>query len=425
MSNDSCIYLDYNGTTPIDPRVVDSMMPYLTTHFGNPSSSHYYGKIPKDAIYQARKSILSLLYPTTTISDIKGDHLKEHKAIIFTGCGTEADNLAIHLALQYNPNKNHTSKQHIVTSNVEHPAVEQYLKALQEKNQIDVTFVPVNEDGRVDANHVIQAIQPNTVLVTLMLANNESGALQPVKEVSSYCRQHGVLFHTDAAQAVGKVSVALEDDDDDGIGSNVDMITIVGHKFGAPKGVACLYVKPDCSAVVSSRGMLLGGGQEHGQRAGTENVPYIVALGKASSLLMEYNSDFDQEQWRVNAKWMERLRCRLLENLTSALGSDMVRANGPKDPSMRLPNTLSVGLKGVQSGALLEQIQMKVACSAGSACHSSGGALSSVLVAMKIPLEYARGTLRLSVGPTTTEEEVDVASAIIVEEVKNQLQPPP
>lgn len=394
------------------------MMPYLTTHFGNPSSSHYYGKAPKDAIYQARKSILSLLYPT--MYETKSD--EEHKAIIFTGCGTEADNLAIHLALECNRNNNHTTKKHIVTSNVEHPAVEQYLKALQEKKLIDVTYVPVNEEGIVNANDVIEAIQPNTVLVTLMLANNESGALQPVKEVSYYCRQHGVLFHTDAAQAVGKVSVALEENDN-GIGPNVDMITIVGHKFGAPKGVACLYVQPNCcSKLVPSRGMLLGGGQEHGQRAGTENVPYIVALGKASSLLMEYNRDFNQEQWKVNASRMEQLRCRLLENLTSALGSDMVRVNGPKDPSMRLPNTLSVGLKGIQSGTLLEKIQMRVACSAGSACHSSGGALSSVLMAMKVPLEYARGTLRLSVGPTTTEEEVDVASTIIVEEVKHELQ---
>lgn len=395
-------------------------MPYFTTHFGNPSSLHYYGKTPKDAIYQARKSILSLLYPT--MYETKSDNLKEHKAIIFTGCGTEADNLAIHLALEYHPNNknNNTTQKHIVTSNVEHPAVEQYLKALQEKKLIDVTYVPVNEEGMVNAKDVIQAIQPNTVLVTLMLANNESGALQPVKEVSFYCRQHGVLFHTDAAQAVGKVSVALEDTVN-GIGPNVDMITIVGHKFGAPKGVACLYVQPDCCSILPSRGMLLGGGQEHGQRAGTENVPYIVALGKASSLLMEYNRDFNQEQWRVNARRMEQLRCRLLDNLASALGSDMVRVNGPRDPSMRLPNTLSVGLKGIQSGTLLEKIQMRVACSAGSACHSSGGALSSVLVAMKVPLEYARGTLRLSVGPTTTEEEVDVASSIIVEEVKHEL----
>jgi cysteine desulfurase len=397
---------------------VEAMMPYLTTQFGNPSSSHYYGKAPRDAIHQARKSILSLLYPSTTIT--KWDDVKEHKAIIFTGCGTEADNLAIHLALeQCKPSQHPMTKKHIVTSNVEHPAVEQYLKALQGKNQIDVTYVPVNKEGMVDAKDVIQAIQPNTVLVTLMLANNESGALQPVQEVSSYCRQHGVLFHTDAAQAVGKVSVALEEDH--GIGSNVDMITIVGHKFGGPKGVACLYVNPDCS-VVSSHGMLLGGGQEHGQRAGTENVPYIVALGKACSLLMEHHPEYKKEQWKVNAERMERLRCRLLDNLISSLGSDMVRVNGPKDPSRRLPNTLSVGLKGIQSGALLEKIQMKVACSAGSACHSSGGTLSSVLVAMKVPLEYARGTLRLSIGPTTTDEEVDVASHIIAKEVKCQLQ---
>jgi len=273
---DSCIYLDYNGTTPIDQRVVAAMMPYLTTHFGNPSSSHYYGSAPKQAIVNARKSILGLLHPHSS-SKLK---LKEERdGIIFTGCGTEADNLAIHAAIQCHAKSDSyrkISKYHIVTSNVEHPAIVQYLKALEKRGTIDVTYVPVNSEGCVEVDDMIQAIRPGeTVLVTLMLANNESGALQPVKQVAQHCRMHNILFHTDAAQAVGKVSIAL---DETGISDCVDMITIVGHKFGAPKGIACLYVRPGCLGegdrceLDSSDYLLLGGGQEKGKRAGTENV---------------------------------------------------------------------------------------------------------------------------------------------------------
>ena len=295
----SCIYLDYNGTTPIDQRVVAAMIPYFTTHFGNPSSSHYYGAAPKQAIENARKSILKLLHP----NHISKTRLTEERdGIIFTGCGTEADNLAIHAAIQChakyhssksadcgnnvndnvktnaNDDENNKSKHqyHIVTSNVEHPAIAQYLKALEKEGKIEVTYVPVNSEGCVEVEEMIKAIRPGeTILVTLMLANNESGALQPVKEVAQYCRAHNILFHTDAAQAVGKVSIAL---DETGIGACVDMITIVGHKFGAPKGIACLYVRPGCLGegdrceLDSSDYLLLGGGQEKGKRAGTENV---------------------------------------------------------------------------------------------------------------------------------------------------------
>jgi len=291
-----CIYLDYNGTTPIDQRVVASMMPFLTTHFGNPSSSHYYGAAPKQAIVKARKSILGLLHPNH-IS--KSRLVEEQDGVIFTGCGTEADNLAIYAAIRSHdkfssasadastntrfgfPINKSKSRHHIVTSNVEHPAIDQYLKALEKEGKIDVTRVPVKTDGCVEVEDMIQAIRPGeTILVTLMLANNESGALQPVKQVAQYCRAHNILFHTDAAQAVGKVSIAL---DETGIGDCVDMITIVGHKFGAPKGIACLYVRPGClseggrrSELDSSDYLLLGGGQEKGKRAGTENVVSIM-----------------------------------------------------------------------------------------------------------------------------------------------------
>jgi cysteine sulfinate desulfinase/cysteine desulfurase-like protein len=300
-----CIYLDYNGTTPIDQRVVASMLPFLTVHFGNPSSSHYYGAVPKQAIVQARKSILGLLHPNHVS---KTRLTEEQEGVIFTGCGTEADNLAIHAAIRshdkfssanasadasasanadtksrgfgFGSSQKSKNCHHIVTSNVEHPAIDIYLKALEKEGKIEVTRVPVKTDGCVEAEDMIQAIRPGeTILVTLMLANNESGALQPVKQVSQYCRTHSILFHTDAAQAVGKVSIAL---DETGIGDCVDMITIVGHKFGAPKGIACLYVRPGClgeggrSELDSSDYLLLGGGQEKGKRAGTENVVSVM-----------------------------------------------------------------------------------------------------------------------------------------------------
>jgi len=295
--------------------------------------------------------------------------------------------------------------------------------------KIEVTYVPVNNEGIVPLSSILSAIRPNqTILVTLMLANNESGALQPVKEVATECRKRGILFHTDAAQAIGKVSVSLSDEDEDGIGGGVDMVTIVGHKFGAPKGVAALYVRPGClnepgrktpDTFGGSGALLLGGGQEGGQRAGTENVPYIVGMGCAAEILMKKDNQ-QKEQWRNNARHMEAMRSRLLQILVEGLGRDAVRPNGPKEMEKRLPNTLSVGLNNIQSGELLDKIQMDVACSAGSACHASGGKLSSVLLAMDVPLNFARGTLRLSVGPGTTAEEVDAAAAIIIREAKRQ-----
>ena len=396
-----CIYLDYNGTTPVHPQVLEAMLPFFTTHFGNPSSSHYFGQHPKVAVDGARKSLLTLLGAPTT----------ETSSIWFTGCGTESDNLAIQLAIQSNPL---VKKKHIVTSNVEHPAIEVCLKALEHDGLIEVTYIPVGPNGRVSAQDMIAALQTNTILVTLMLANNESGAIQPVKEVAEACRKRNILFHTDAAQAAGKVSVRLEDM------GHPDMVTLVGHKIGAPKGVAALYVRQDCCnecgrTLPQKCILLFGGGQEHGRRGGTENVPYLVGMGKAAELAI---ADLDR-----NSKHMEEMRNRLLGNLKRHLGDEQVRPNGPTDSSLRLPNTLSVGIKGVQSGNLLKMIGNDVAASAGAACHSTGdGDISAVLRAMNVPDDFARGTLRLTVGPRTTAVEVDQASVIIAHEVKRQIQ---
>ncbi len=393
-----CIYLDYNGTTPIYKDVLQAMWPYLTEHFGNPSSSHAYGQAPRQAIDYARAQILKTLLQSNEPID----------SIWFTGCGTESDNLAIQLGID---STGHIVKKHIVTCNVEHPAIEGYLKHLEAIGKIEVTYVPVQTDGRVLAEDILAAIQENTILVTVMLANNESGAMQPIQDIATECRKRGILFHTDAAQAAGKASCAIAD-----LGYP-DMISIVGHKLGAPKGIAALYIRPGCleehdRKMPHSYGVLLiGGGQEFGRRGGTENTPYIVGLG--------YAAQKAQSNLGQNAQHMEALRSRLLKNLQDLLGFEQVRANGPEDPRWRLCNTLSVGIKDVHSGDLLNDISHLVAASAGATCHSAG-AVSSVLKAMDVPMEFARGTLRLSVGPKTTVEEVDQAALIIADAAKRQ-----
>lgn len=255
----SKIYLDYNGTTPIYPQVMEAMIPYLTDEFGNPSSTHWAGVQPRRAVETARGQVLQLLSSSSASStraphdNQKGAHTTE--SIWFTSCGTESDNLAIQLALQSARKEaaTGTTPPHIVTSNIEHPAVANYLDKLERLGHCRVTYVPVQQTGQVNAQEMIAAIESNdhginTVLVSLMLANNETGALQPVTEVARYCRMKGILFHTDAAQAAGKVSVALQELGDP------DMVTLVGHKIGAPKGIACLYVRPGC---LSEHGRLL------------------------------------------------------------------------------------------------------------------------------------------------------------------------
>jgi cysteine desulfurase len=255
------------------------------------------------------------------------------------------------------------------------------------------------------------------ILVTLMLANNETGALQPIAEVSRYCRQHGILFATDAAQAVGKVSVTLTDLGDP------DMVTIVGHKFGAPKGIACLYVRPGCfsnsgdsdtaSSTPALTGLLVGGGQECGRRAGTENVPYIVGMGVAAELCSRH--------LQQNQAHLERMRSLLLSRLQDELGADQVVVHGPSETEHRLPNTLSVAFAGgIQSSQLLHAVRNRVAASAGAACHSTSGPVSTILQAMQIPDSLARATVRLSVGPDTTANQVRLAAQILVQEVLRQ-----
>lgn len=426
MATNKCIYLDYNGTTPIHPAVVEAMLPYLTEHFGNPSSSHHYGQEPKRAVDRARRSILKLIQPQDAYNDA------DPSSIVFTGCGTESNNLAIRLALLSSVHKiDERGLLHVVTTNIEHPAITQCLASyLSDDNgghftpKISVTFVPVDNTGIVSVQGILDALQSNTALVTIMAANNEVGSIQPVFEIAAACRERNILFHTDAAQAVGKIDLR-------GLAhptAGADMVTIVGHKFGAPKGIAALYIRDKCT-IENGSVLLMGGGQERGRRGGTENVPYIVGMGRAVELLLErkeLNDGSTIEGWQYNVQHMSQMRNRLFEKISDGLRNcTAVRPNGPLQPENRLPNTLSVGLQHTKSGVLLENIGNTVACSAGSACHSSSSTAaceySSILKALDVPPEFAIGTLRLSVGPDTTKEEVDRAAFIIVEEARRQL----
>ena len=432
---DKCVYLDYNGTTPIYPPVLEAMLPYLTEHFGNPSSSHYYGQAPTVAVRKARLALLKIIQPAMAVLNDGGGEANnaiDPSSIVFTGCGTESNNMAIRLALLSSLHKADANGiLHVITTTVEHPAITQCLLSYSSQDNgltpnITVSYIPVNNEGIVSVQDVIQAIQPNTALVTVMTANNEVGSIQPVFDIAKVCRERSIIFHTDAAQAVGKIDLRE-------LGNSLygaDLITLVGHKFGAPKGIAALYIRPTLFAHGGESVLLMGGGQEYGRRGGTENVPHIVGMGRAAELLFEKKRGRDG--WQYNAQHMSKMRDRLLLNITHQLedgdSKKYVRINGPTDPKYKLPNTLSVGIRGVRSGELLVNIGSVVACSAGSACHASCSddigtmlSYSSILKAMNVPVEFAVGTLRLSVGPDTTKEEVDYAAEVIVKEAKRQL----
>jgi cysteine desulfurase len=375
------IYLDYNATTPHDPEVIEAMRPFLEKEFGNPSSSHWYGIKPKQAVDNARKQVASLL-------NCAPDE------VLFTSGGTESNNYAIiGTALAKREQGNH-----IVTSQVEHPAVLEVCRFL-EGTGFSVTYLPVDEFGSVSVRQLEDALDPRTILVTIMHANNEVGTIQPVEEISAVVRGRGITFHTDAAQSLGKIPT-------DVLGLGVDMLTVAGHKIYAPKGIGALYLK---KGVVLSP-FMFGAGQEMGKRPGTENVLEIVGLGKACEIAAR---DLDKNMIR-----MKNTRDRLHQGLVNALGD--VRLNG--HPDRRLPNTLSLSFKNLEAQAILEVIGLDVAASAGAACHSDRVEVSHVLRAMGVELDWAKGTLRLSTGRMTSSEEIERAILVIVEAVKGLRQ---
>ncbi len=378
------IYLDCNGTTPHAPEVVAAMRPYLEVEFGNPSSSHWYGIAAKKAVESARKQVAGILNCRP-------------QEVFFTSGGTESNNHAITgtaRALRARGN-------HIITSAFEHPAVLEVCRYL-EKDGFETTFLAVTADGLVDPAEVEKAIRPTTILITIMHANNEVGTIQPIAQISRIAKEHRIVMHIDAAQSVGKIPTDVQDLD-------VDLLSVAGHKVYAPKGIGALYVRPP----LKPEKFCHGAGQERGWRAGTENVLEIVGLGKACEIAAR--------GLKRNIVHMQRLRDRLHEGLSVKL-SDM-RLNG--HPMKRLPNTLNLSVKGVEANRVLEEIGLEVAASAGAACHSDTVEISHVLEAMNVPREWAKGTLRFSVGRMNTVEEIDRAIEIVARAVKKLRQEKP
>jgi cysteine desulfurase len=376
------IYLDYNGTTPHAPEVVAAMRPFLEVEFGNPSSAHWYGIAPKNAVEAARRQVAGILNCRP-------------QELYFTSGGTESNNHAIRgvaLALKKTGN-------HIITSAFEHPAVLEVCRFLAEDG-FETTYLPVDADGLVDPHDVAKAIRPTTILITVMHANNEVGTIQPIAAISKIAKEHGIPLHTDAAQAVGKIETDVQR-------LGVDLLSVAGHKVYAPKGIGALYVRPP----LKPEKFCHGAGQERGWRAGTENVLEIVGLGKACEVAAL--------ELQRNMVHMQHLRDRLHAGLAKAVAD--VRLNG--HPEKRLPNTLNLSFKGLEANRILEEIGLEVAVSAGAACHSDTVGISHVLKAMGVSLEWAKGSLRFSLGRMTTAGEIDRATEIVTTAVKKLRKP--
>ncbi|AVZ77887.1 cysteine desulfurase NifS [Streptomyces lunaelactis] len=369
------VYLDYNSTTPVDPRVVEAMRPYLADWFGNPSSDHAYAAEPKAALHRAR----------TRVAELIGVETGE---IVFTGPGSEGNNLALRGAVLAAKVK----RPHVITQVTEHPAVRETCHALERLHGTEVTYLPVDGEGLLDPAALAAALTERTVLVSVMAANNETGALQPIADLARITRAHGALFHCDAAQAAGKIPLEVRD-------LGVDLMTIVGHKMYAPKGVSALYVRHG----VTLEPLLYGGGQEHGLRAGTENVALAVALGTAAQLAATDLASGGPER-------VAGLRDRLHASLVEALPG-RVHLNGPVEP--RLPNTLNISIDGVRGHELLAAVP-EIAASTGSACHSGTHTPSPVLHAMGLDDARSLGALRLSIGRWTTAHDIDRAAEALI-----------
>jgi len=366
------IYLDYNATTPVDPAVAEAMQPYILQHYGNPSSTHAYGRTTKEAVECARARVAALLGCAPT-------------EVVFTSGGSESNNTVLKgVAYTYR----HRG-QHIITSAIEHPATINPCRFLEQQG-LRVTYLPVDSTGMVDPDDVRHAITPQTLLISIMHANNEVGTLQPIAEISRIARAHGVLMHTDAAQSIGKIPTLVDE-------LGVDFLSIAGHKVYAPKGIGALYMRTGCML----EPLIHGAGHESGRRAGTENVILAVGLGQACEVAQ---ADLPRYQRDVR-----QLRDLFWQELEKRCG-DRVVLNG--HPEQRLPNTLHVNFRGVIGAELLEKLP-GLAASTGSACHAGEISLSSVLEAMHIPPELGMGAVRFSLGRYTTRQEIEQAVALL------------
>ncbi len=361
------VYADNAATTKLSPAVLEAMMPYLTEEYGNPSSLYRFGNHAKRAIEQARKEV----------ADVLG---AEPFEILFTGGGSEADNWVKEIMRSLKAR----GKNHFITSAVEHHALLHSAQRLQ-KEGFEVTFIPVDREGRIDPEQVRAAIRPETGLVSIMFANNEIGTIYPIKEIGAICRQAGVLFHTDAVQAAGHLPINVKE-------MNIDLLSLSAHKFHGPKGVGAFY----CRRGIPLPSLIDGGAQERGKRAGTENVAGIVGLGAALRLA---NEEMSEASARVSA-----MRDRLIDGILQTV--PMCRLNGPRHN--RLPGNCNISFLGIEGESLLLRLDLAgIAASSGSACASSSLDPSHVLLAIGLPHEVAHGSVRLSLSDYNTEEDVD------------------
>ncbi len=375
----TCIYLDNNATTRVDPEVIEAMLPYLSDYYGNPSSMHSFGGQVGAAVREARSQVAQLLGA-------------EDSEIIFTSCGSESNNTAIHAALAAQPNK-----RHIITTEVEHPAVLNVCKHLEKKGYT-VTYLSVNRQGQLDLTELEAAMTGGTALVTMMYANNETGVIFPVEQAGAIAKEYDATFHVDAVQAVGKVPINLKT-------STIDLLTLSGHKLHAPKGVGALYTRRG----FRFRPFLIGGHQERGRRAGTENVPGVIGLGKAAELAQHHLQNMDEER---------RLRDLLEQGLLDTIGNTEVNGH----PTQRLPNTANIGFKYIEGEAILFMLNQQGICaSSGSACTSGSLEPSHVLRAMGIPYTILHGSIRFSLSRFTTEAEV-IRVLEVMPEIVNRLR---
>ena len=360
------IYVDNNATTRVAPEVVEEMSPYFSELYGNPSSMHFFGGQVQTKVEEARERVAGLI----------GARPQE---IIFTSCGTESDNTAIMSALESNP-----EKRHVVTTRVEHPAVKNLVGQLKREGY-RVTELPVDRDGLLSMDEVSRVIAEDTAIVSVMWANNETGVLFPVEEIANLAKSRGAIFHTDAVQAVGKIPINLAE-------SQIDMLSLSGHKLHAPKGIGVIYVRRG----TRFSPYIIGGHQEEGRRGGTENVPYIIGMGKACELAANHLED-------MNVR-VKGLRDKLENGLLGKIPNSIV--NGDRD--QRLPNTSSISFEYVEGESILLKLSDNGICaSSGSACTSGSLEPSHVLRAMGVPFTAAHGSIRFSLSSYNTEEEID------------------
>ena len=371
------IYLDHNATTPVALEVMEAMKPYWGDGYGNPSSGYSLGRRAKEALEEARANVAQLLGCSPS-------------EIVFTSGGTESNNMVIKGVAHSLAQKG----RHIITTAIEHPAITNPCLFLQDQGY-NVTFLPVDSTGLVDPTTVKAAIRSSTVLISVMHANNETGTIQPIPEIGAIAREAGVLFHTDAAQSVGKIPAQVSD-------LRVDFLSVAGHKVYAPKGVGALFIRDD----LKIEPFVHGAGQESGRRAGTENVMFGVALGRALALAGERMGEDTERIGHLR----DRLHSLLSENVPGLV------LNGR--PEARLPNTLNVSLPGVDGATLLNAIP-EICASTGAACHDRTVQLSHVLSAMRIPEEIGRGAIRLTLGRGNSEAEIEKAAGLIIAAYNN------